>query len=119
MAKINRFEELESWKTARKLTVSIYRITGKLERDFSLKDQIRRASLSIMNNIAEGFTRFSSKEKIRFLEIAQSSGSEVKSMFYLMEDLEYIDTDTAEKFRDATDKCQKQIWGLIKYLKTT
>ncbi|MEL7223135.1 MAG: four helix bundle protein, partial [Bacteroidota bacterium] len=82
-----------------------------------LKDQIRRASLSIMNNIAEGFTRFSSKEKVRFFEIAQSSASEVKSMFYLMEDLEYMEAEQAENFRNDVDQCQKQIWGLIKYLK--
>lgn len=118
MSKISRFQDLECWKTSRKLTVNVYRLKGALEKDFALKDQIRRASLSIMNNIAEGFSRFSSKEKIRFFEIAQSSASEVESMLYLMEDLDYLAASELEILHGLTSIAKKQTWGLIKYLKT-
>lgn len=89
-----------------------------MERDFGLKDQLRRASVSIMNNIAEGFGRFSTKEKIRFFEIAQSSANEVRSMFYLLEDLGYVDDKTLANLRTLLEDCQKQCWGLIKYLRS-
>ncbi|MDB4728023.1 four helix bundle protein [Saprospiraceae bacterium] len=92
MAKITRFEELTCWKASRELVKLVYKLssTGNLARDFDTKSQLRRAALSMMNNIAEGFARFSKKEFIRFLDISQSSGAEVKSMIYVLEDLEYL-----------------------------
>jgi four helix bundle protein len=119
MPKINRFEDLECWKTSRKLTLSIYQLRGEIAKDYGLKDQLRRASLSIMNNIAEGFGRFSSKEKIRFLEIAQSSANEVSSMLYLLEDLSYLNPTEINTLRELVRITQKQTWGLIKYLKNS
>jgi len=73
MAKIERFEDLECWKAARELVNFVYEVseTGKLKRDFDTKSQFRRAALSVMNNIAEGFTRLSPKEFMRFLDIAR------------------------------------------------
>lgn len=117
MGKIEKFEQLECWKSARELTTKIYSLQGKMEKDFGLRDQIRRASVSIMNNIAEGFGRFSLKEKIRYFEIAQSSANEVKSMLYLAEDLAYSEQQLITELHQKVDICQKQIWGLIKYLR--
>ena len=97
--------------------MDIYRMKGQLAADFGLRDQLRRASVSIMNNIAEGFARFSFKEKVRYFEIAQSSANEVKSMLYLIEDLSYVELKTLEVLHQKVDVCQKQIWGLIKYLR--
>lgn len=119
MPKLTQFEELGCWKAARKLTVAVYRIPGKMEKDYGLKDQLRRASVSIMNNIAEGFGRFSDRERIRYLEIAQSSANEVKSMIYLMRELQYIDEARNNRLHEMAALCQKQTWGLIKYLKST
>jgi four helix bundle protein len=75
MAKITRFEEIESWKKSRELTRSIYRISLKERffRDFGLRDQIRRAAVSILSNIAEGFERDGDKEFIQFLSLAKAS----------------------------------------------
>ena len=71
-----------------------------------------------MNNIAEGFNRFSDKEKIRFLEISASSGTEVKSMLYLFEDLNLLPKETIEELRSETDKTINQTFGFIRYLKS-
>lgn len=119
MGKVTRFEELQCWIAARELTVEIYKLsaTGMLSKDFATKNQIRRASLSIMNNIAEGFTRFSKKEFIRFLEIGQSSGGEVKSMIYLMDDLKYFDKNTINSLHLKVDKARNMTLGMLKYLK--
>src|SRR5688572_9289537 len=82
MSKIEKFEDLKCWQAARKLVKEIYTMSsiGKLERDFETRNQLRRAALSSMNNIAEGFSRFGTKEFIRFLNISQSSVQEVQSM---------------------------------------
>ena len=117
MSKINHFKYLRYWQYARKLTASIYLEEAPLLiKDFSTKDQFRRASLSIMNNVAEGFTRFSVKEQIRFYEIAQSSAAEVESMLYLFEDIKYLTPDQVEKYREQTIISRRQILRLIKYL---
>ena len=75
MAKIERFEEIDAWKKARELTKNIYEITGKgnISKDFALRDQLRRASMSIMANIAEGFERGGNKEFRQFLAVAKGS----------------------------------------------
>jgi four helix bundle protein len=86
MATLNSFEDLECWKSARVLTRLIYKIFNE-SRDFGFKDQIQRASVSIMNNIAEGFGRIGVKEKLQFTNIAVGSAQEVKSMLFLAQDL--------------------------------
>ncbi|OGP70693.1 MAG: four helix bundle protein, partial [Deltaproteobacteria bacterium RBG_13_58_19] len=85
MAKIERFEEIDAWKKARELTKNIYEITGKgnISKDFALRDQLRRASVSIMANIAEGFERGGNKEFRQFLAVAKGSVGEVKAQLYV------------------------------------
>src|SRR5690349_13633034 len=101
MSKIERFEDLKCWQAARQLVKEIYMISeaGKLAKDFDTKSQIKRAALSTMNNIAEGFGRFSNKEFIRFLDTSQSSVQEVQSITYVLEDLQYVPTDKIESIR--------------------
>ena len=90
MPTITRFEEIEAWQTARELTRLIYEYTedGKFARDFGLKDQIRRASVSIMSNIAEGFESQTQAQFIRYLGIAKASAGEVRSQLYVVRDLQ-------------------------------
>ena len=92
MPTITRFEEIEAWQTARDLTKLIYLFTdkGKFARDFGLKDQIHRASISIMSNIAEGFESQTQAQFIRYLAIAKASAGELRSQLYVSHDLEYI-----------------------------
>ena len=87
--RINRFEKINVWQKARKLTNQIYSLFSHV-KDYSFRDQITKAAVSIMNNIAEGFERETNKEFIRFLFIARASNAEVRSMLYLGLDLKYI-----------------------------
>ena len=82
---VRYFEELEIWKEARRLIREIYRITktSKFSRDFGLAEQIRRAAISIMSNIAEGFERGGNQEFMQFLYIAKGSCGEVRSQVYI------------------------------------
>jgi len=120
MATIKRFEDLEVWKDAREFTKVVYQISTveTLKKDFTFKDQIRRASISIMNNIAEGFGRYSNKEFRRFLDIATASNLEVKSMLYLGLDLEYIPESELDKLIKQNEKLHFQLLALIKYLRS-
>lgn len=114
--KINTFEEIQSWQKAQDLAVFIYQNFGGI-KDFSFKDQICRASVSVSNNIAEGFDRDTDKEFIRFLMIARASNSEVKSMLYLAKRLNYLDEN---KFKEGIDFCVhigRLINKFITYLK--
>ena len=114
-----KFEELPAWQKARELCQSVYRVInqGKFQKDFSLRDQIWRASGSVMDNIAEGFDDGSTKEFIRFLGYAQRSCGEVQSQLYRAEDCEYIDHSEFEKIYNLTSDCRKQIKGFRKYLR--
>ena len=120
MGKIERFEDLECWQEARVLVREIYKVTNKekVSKDYDLVRQIRRAAISIMNNIAEGFARFSSKEKRRFLDIAKGSSYEVKSMLYVMQDLSYTSKKESEELHALVDKQRNLTIGLIRYLNT-
>src|SRR5712692_2254998 len=93
MATFKKFEEIEAWKKARELTKRIYALsrTGAFARDFSLRDQIRRASVSIMSNIAEGYDRSGTGEFVQFLATAKGSAAEVKCQLYVALDQKYID----------------------------
>lgn len=119
MARFERFEEIEAWKGARVLTAGLYGVTsgGKWSKDYSLKDQIRRASVSIMSNIAEGFARETDKDFHRFLAMARGSANEVKSQLYVALDLEYIEQASFSKLYEQADKIARQLTGLMKYLK--
>jgi four helix bundle protein len=113
--KFDRFEDIVAWQKAGKLTMDIYLIF-KDNKDFSFKDQIKRAAVSIMNNIAEGFERKSNDEFKRFLFIAKGSCGEVRSMLYLAFKFDYI---SAKQFNDLCSKSieiSKMLSGLIKTL---
>ena len=90
--KVEKFEDLIAWKKAREMTKEIYQFTGDgdFSRDFGLRDQIRRASVSIMSNLAEGFERGSAKEFHQFLVIAKASCAEVRSQLYVAFDVGYV-----------------------------
>jgi four helix bundle protein len=94
-----------------------YRKDGQFAKDFDLKSQFRRASISVMNNIAEGFGRYSNKEFIRFLEIATASSTEVKSMIYILNDLKYINEEQTKALFEQEDKTRRKALALLKYLK--
>ena len=120
MAKIERFEDLDCWKAGRELVNLVFDLCDKpnLAKDFDTKAQIKRAAVSTMNNVAEGFGRFSKIEFVRFLGIAQSSALEVRSMAYILLDRKYI---TQQEFDTLHEKANKVINlnnGFIRYLKT-
>jgi four helix bundle protein len=98
MANIKRFEDIKAWQKSKELVKEIYYITNnkKFMKDWSLKEQVRRAAVSIMSNIAEGFSRQTDKEFIQFLYIAKGSTSEIQSHLYLSLDLGYL---SKEKFK--------------------
>ena len=120
MPTIIRFEEIEAWQTARELTKLIYMLTddGKFARDFGLKDQIRRASVSIMSNIAEGFESQTQAQFIRYLGIAKASAGEVRSQLYVTRDLEYITQEQFTKAFAMAEKASRQTARFISYLET-
>ncbi len=92
MGTITRFEEIEAWQKARQLSAAIYKTTnaGIFSRDFGLRDQIRRAAVSVMSNIAEGFDRGGNKEFIQFLYIAKGSAAEIQAQLYVALDAGYM-----------------------------
>lgn len=110
---------MECWKKAREYCSGIYAICvdTSLSKNLSLKDQIERASGSVMDNIAEGFDRGGNKEFIQFLYIAKSSASETKSQLYRILDRKYISIEIFEKLYKECEEIQKMISGLIKHLK--
>ena len=119
MATVKRFYDLEVWKKARSLNSEIYKITldEKLKKDFVLVDQIRRASISIMANIAEGFGRQGNKEFINFLSIAQASATELQSHLYIMSDVSYITREKFDEIFFITEEVHRMINKLVNYLK--
>jgi four helix bundle protein len=119
MSSIKHFEEIEAWQKARELSKVIYQLSGSgsFAKDFGLKDQIRRASVSIMANIAEGFERGGSREFMQFLSIAKGSAGEVESQLYVALDQKYISTEEFEEVRDLTRSTQRLLAGFIKYLR--
>lgn len=111
--KIQKFEDIIAWQKAQDIAVDVYR-TFQNSKDFGFKSQIERASVSISNNIAEGFDRMSDKEFIRFLYIALASCSEVKSMLYLSNKLNYLTLEQAQILINNANEIGKIIRGLIK-----
>jgi len=118
MTAITRFEDIQAWQTARQLTNLVYGLTNQtgFNRDFGLKDQIRRAVVSVMSNIAEGFESRTDSQFINFLGMARASAGETRSQLYIALDQSYI---TEEKFKEAfalAEKCARQIAKFIAYL---
>jgi len=121
MATFKKFEEIECWKKARELTRRIYEISdqGAFARDFGLKDQIRRAAVSIMSNIAEGYDRSGKGEFIQFLSTAKGSAAEVRCQLYVAIDQGYIqETDFKELIAMATET-GRMVGGLMSYLRSS
>jgi four helix bundle protein len=119
MGKINRFEDIEAWQKARALNKENYRTTeaSSFAKDFSLRDQIRRASVSIMANIAEGFGRRSKKEFSNFLNMARGSAAEVQCHLYVALDLQYINQGNFEVLYSKTEEVSRMIQGFMQYLR--
>ena len=119
MANIRRFEDIEAWKKGRELAKDIYAATdkGKFAKDYGLKDQIRRAAVSIMANVAEGFDANSDDEFVRFLSYALRSAAEVQSHLYVAADQGYISKDEFTQLYDQATEAKKLLSGFIRYLK--
>lgn len=113
--KISRFEDILAWQKSKTLTVQIYKNT-KHSKDYGFRDQIQRASVSIMNNIAEGFERRFNKEFIYFLYVSKGSCGEVRSMVTLGEELDYFNLNEAETFKSWAEEISRMISGLIRSL---
>ena len=118
MGKFNSFEEISSWQRARALNKKIYLLTDSesFKRDFDLARQIRRCSVFISSNIAEGFERNTDKEFSQFLFIAKGSAGEVRSQLYLALDLNYITQEAFNELYAEITEISKLLSGFIKYL---
>ncbi|MBA3351054.1 MAG: four helix bundle protein [Blastocatellia bacterium] len=121
MATIQRFEDSEAWKASREVAKLVYDLTKAKPfcRDFALCNQMRRASISIVSNIAEGFERGGNKEFLQFLSVAKASCGEVRAQLYIALDQSYVDE---EGFRNLTEKLlqtSRLISGFMKYLQQT
>jgi len=120
MTSIKKFEDIDAWKLARNLTNHIYEISnrGDFSRDYALRDQIRRAVISILSNIAEGFESQTQALFITYLGRAKASAGEVRSQLYLAYDLGYI---TQEEFNTTIEdikRISRSLYNFIKYLRS-
>ena len=113
-----RSEDLRAWQTARALTNRVYALTTRddFESDWALKDQIRRAVISVMSNISEGFESRTRPQFIDFLGTAKASAGEVRSQLYVAHDQEYLDDSEFETVSDLADKASRQLYHLIQHL---
>ena len=121
MATIQRFEDIEAWRTARELTRVVYAMSadGDFSRDFGLRDQMRRAAVSIMSNIAEGFE---SRTEILFLEFlgrAKGSSGELRAQSYVAHDAGYLSSEQLKNLQEQCEKCSGQISRFMDYLRRT
>ena len=116
--KIERFEDVEAWQLGRKLTKRLYALMGDepFSRDYALRDQIRRASGSIMHNIAEGFDSGSNLEFARFLGYAKRSCTEVQSQLYIALDQGYVSKEDFSALYEMAETPRGKIAGFVKYL---
>ena len=114
--RIKSFEELEAWKTARELVRLEYSVFRRApaDRDFGLKDQVQRAAVSAMTNVAEGFERIHSAEKLQFYNIARASCGEVRSLSYVMLDANYISEPEHETLLELVAQTGRLVSGLIR-----
>lgn len=119
MARIERFEDIKSWQSGRELCKMIYTVTKKecFNRDFGLRDQVRRAAVSVVSNIAEGFESQTNRTFIRYLYIAKASCGEVRSQAYVALDQEYISPKEFEAIYAKSTETSRLIAGFIAYLR--
>jgi four helix bundle protein len=120
MATIKRFEEIAAWQTGRELTRLVYALSnqGTFGRDFGLRDQMRRAAVSIISNIAEGFESRTQALFIDFPGRAKGSAGELRAQMYVALDAGYLNQSQFEQASDLADKCSRQIARFIAYLET-
>jgi four helix bundle protein len=118
--KVTRFEDLRCWRSARELVKLVFDVstTGKLAKDFETKFQFKKAALSTMNNIAEGFGRHGTNDSIRFYDISQSSAIEVESMTYVLADLEYLPPEKVNEIRAKAEETRSRTLAFIRYLRS-
>lgn len=121
MPSFKTFKEIEAWQKARQLTRDIYAISnaGAFSKDFGLRDQIRRASVSIMANIAEGHERSGTGEFVQFLSIAKGSAGEVASHLCVAFDLGYLDKPAFDQLSSVTAETARSIGALMQYLRNS
>jgi four helix bundle protein len=121
MATVQKFEDLEVWKQARILNKEIHGVTclSEFSKDYSLKDQIRRSSGSVMDNIAEGFERNGNKEFIQFLYIAKGSNGEIRSQLYRAFDFGYLDQIKFDELYKMSNQIGALVYKLVQYLKSS
>ncbi len=121
MPTFQKFEDIGAWQKARELTKEVYRISkhGSFLKDFGLRDQIHKASVSVMSNIAEGFERNGTGEFTQFLSMAKGSAGEVKSQLYIALDQKYIDRKKFDRLFMLSAEVGKMIGGLMSYLRKT
>ena len=119
MAKFETFEDIVAWQKTRALNIEIYTASnnGSFSKDYALKDQMRRAAISIVSNIAEGFERRTKQEFIHFLSIAKASCGELRAQLYIALDLKYISEEEFKKLHSIALEISKMIGGLMGYLK--
>ena len=113
--RIERFEEIIAWQKGKELSLLVYKLF-KNNRDYGFRDQIQRAAVSIVNNIAEGFERQSNKEFKQFLYIAKGSSGEVRSMALLALELSYVDQNNFKRMESLSSETSRLISGFIKTL---
>lgn len=120
MATIQRFEDLDVWQNARTLTNRVYDHTREdpFAKDFGLRDQIQRASISIMSNIAEGFESRTQSVFVNYLGHARGSAGEVRAQLYVADDQGYISESEFDETYDLADQVSRQLFKLIRYLKS-
>lgn len=121
MAKFSRFEDIVAWQKAYEVTMTIYQVTlnSNFSKDFGLKDQIRRSSVSIMANIAEGHGRRSNNEFANFLNIARGSVAETQSHLHIAVGLSYIDRKDFDKLYELLTEISRMTLSLAIYLRTS
>jgi len=120
MASVHRFEDIDAWQEARKLTKTSYALTqtGRFAKDWGLVDQLQRASVSVMTNIAEGFDSGSNPEFVRFLGYARRSASEAQSVLYIALDQGYITDDQFSSAYEQAEKVRRMVTSFSRYLRT-
>lgn len=120
MAKFERFEDILAWQKARSLVGDVYSVTNSIrfKKDFGLKDQIRRASVSVVLNITEGFARRGDRQFVQFLHVAQGSLAEVQSALYIALDQKYLDDESFKRLHELCSEISKMLSGLIRYLRS-
>jgi four helix bundle protein len=116
-----RFEDLDVWQAAKKLAVLIYQTTEKenIKKDYGFKDQLRRASISIVSNIAEGFERNGNREFIQFLSLAKGSAGEVRAQLHVSKEIGYVSDEEFQFLQKESEIISKMLYSFIERLKYT